>query len=98
MKYFFAYLEFVSALVVLEVPAAAGDDHDDLLLAEAGEGAVQQDLELGGHGVVGLQDRPRHLVHRRAGGRPRVRSRRGLVCSGPRGLLRPRPGAQTQVS
>ena len=28
------YLEFVSPLVILEVPSAAGDDHEDLLLVE----------------------------------------------------------------
>ena len=36
-----AHLQFVPPLVVLQVPAAAGDDHDDLLLAQDGQSSVQ---------------------------------------------------------
>ena len=62
------YLQLVSSLVVVELPAAAGHDHEDLLLGQGAEGAVQQDLQLGGDGVAALQDGPGHLVHGRGAG------------------------------
>ena len=78
------HLELVAPLVVVELPAATGDDHEDLLLGESRQGPVEEDLELGGDGVAALQDGSGHLVHRRGARCPHLL---------PRGLL-----AQAQVA
>lgn len=78
------HLELVASLVVVQLPAATRHDHKDLLLGEGRQGAVEEDLELGGNGMAALQDRPRHLVHCRCTRRPHLL---------PRGVL-----AQAEVS
>lgn len=58
-----AHLKLVSPLVVVQLPAAAADDGEHLLLLEGRQHPVQEDLQLGGNGVAALEDGPGHLVH-----------------------------------
>ena len=77
-----SYLEFVTSLIVVQVPATATDNHHDLLLCQGGQSSVQQNFQFSWNCVTPLQYGSGHLVHCSTTGRSA-----GLVRSRSTGLM-----------